>query len=181
MFCRLPQNEFVSRVRTRACSVYLNAHSQVWNFLFDERITQVDVSNDKHSLLESHFLEGAARWLVFLSPRTLPFRGSFSQRIPSWRAGRSRTLSFSFGITLLLKIVFHSTLFSSRALTFRRPQSPLCLFHCPYTHLWLQQRQNRAFEDVIQVKRNAGPPHFSVWCTLSVQQQQCFTCFDCGS
>ena len=52
---------------------------------------------------------GEACWLVLLS---------HSPKIPSWRAGRSRTLTFSFGFSLLLWIVFHSTLNSSRALTF---------------------------------------------------------------
>ena len=83
-------------------------------------------------------LEGEAHWLPFFSRRTRTFRGSFSQR---------------------KRIVFHSTLLSSRALTFSRPT--VCnlqrlFFLCASTSPWMQQRQRRVFQVVFQEKRKAS-------------------------
>ena len=52
--------------------------------------------------------------------RLFPVGVSF-QGVPSWKVGRSRTPTFSFGCSSLLWIVFHSTPISSRALTFCCP------------------------------------------------------------
>ena len=99
----------------------------------------------------------------------------FSQRIPSWRAGRSRTLYFSHGSSLLLLIVFQSTLISSRALTFCCPLNAISTVFLWTCH-WQCQRQ--AFQVVFHVNRNAsddfsvprigGPPSFEVWCRLGI-------------
>ena len=91
--------------------------SQVCSFLFfsDDMNTQVDGKKSKTLA----FLEDVARRLLFLCwRRTRTFRASFTQGVPSCRAG-PRTLSFSFGLTSSLQVVFHSTLFTSRALTFQ--------------------------------------------------------------
>ena len=84
-------------------------------FFSDDMSTQVDGKKSKTLAL----LEGVARRLLFLCwRRTRTFRASFTQGVPSCRAG-PRTLSFSFGLTSFLQVVFHSTLFTSRALTFQ--------------------------------------------------------------
>ena len=71
----------------------------------------MDASNQRHSLQ----VKGEACRHLF------PCRGPSSQGIPSWRAERSRPLTFSFGFPLILWVVFHSILTSSRALTFCCP------------------------------------------------------------
>ena len=84
-------------------------------FFSDDMNTQVDGKKSKTLA----FLEDVARRLLFLCwRRTRTFRASFTQGVPSCRAG-PRTLSFSFGLTSSLQVVFHSTLFTSRALTFQ--------------------------------------------------------------
>ena len=66
------------------------------------------------------FFFKAKRVGLFSLPEILFPVGSF-QRTSSWRAARSRTLTFSFGLSLSLTIVFHCTQISSKALTFRCP------------------------------------------------------------
>ena len=83
-------------------------------------------------------LEGEACWLVMFSGQH----------------GRVGTLSLSFGFTLLVRIVLHSTPWSSRALTFRCPLYTISSVSsiCP----WLQQRQRRTFQVVFHKKINAS-------------------------
>ena len=115
---------------------------------------------------------------VFFSRRTFACRGPSFQEVPSWRAGRSRTLTFSCGFSLALWIVFHSTLISSRALN---AVSTVAFFLCPWTCPWLQQRQRRAFQIVFHERRiasheifvpSAGPPSVQVWCSLAIDLQK---------
>ena len=78
---------------------------------FYQKDTQADANNHRHSLLDNN---------PFFSVRVrsklagFPFSEGLSR--PSLQ-GRSRILSFSFGFFPLLRIVFHSTHVSSRALT----------------------------------------------------------------
>ena len=77
------------------------------------------------------------------------------QRSTSWRARRSRTLTFSCGFSLILWIVCHSAHCSLRALTFCCPLYAISA--CP----WLQQRQKRALVVVDSHELSApsiGPP-----------------------
>ena len=90
-------------------------------------------------------------WFSF-TEGLLSCRGPSFQGIPSWRPGRSRTLIFSFEFSLLLCIVFHSTLLSSKALTCCCPLYAIftvslsfALKTCP----WRQQRQWRASQMVV--------------------------------
>ena len=73
--------------------------------------TQVDGKKLKTLAL----LEGVARRLLFLCWRRTR---TFTQGVPSCRTG-PRTFPFSFGLTSFLQVVFHSTLFTSRALSFQ--------------------------------------------------------------
>ena len=133
MFWRLPRNSLISAVCFLSFP-YASTHtySQGCNSLVESN-TQVHASNHRHSLLDNLFLLGEARRLVFLSSKALFCRGSFFQGLPPWRAGRSRTLSLSLGFTSFLGVVFHSTLFPSRALTFLVycTQCPQFLFPFP--------------------------------------------------
>ena len=85
-------------------------------------------------------------------------RPSF-QGITSWRVRRSRTLSFPFGFSPLLRIVFHSTLVSSRALT----------LSCPLYTM-----------SILSFSSTLVPPSFSVCYSLSIfiSVQYGFSCFD---
>ena len=103
--------------------------------------------------------KGEACWLVFHTCKTFACQGSSIQGIWPWRAGRSRTLSFSFGFSLLFWIVFHSALISSRALTFCCPLYAISTASFSFARglpFWLQQRQRRAFQVVFHEKRNAS-------------------------
>ena len=62
----------------------------------------------------SPFLKAWRRLLFLCWRRTR----TFTQGVPSCRTG-PRALSFSFGLTSFLQVVFHSTLFTSKALTFQ--------------------------------------------------------------
>ena len=122
-------------------------------------------------------LKRAARRLVFFHCWTRTFRGSFTQGIPSWRAGLG-ILSFSFECTLFLGVMFHSTLFPSKALTICRPLYAISIFSFSFTlrpALGCSIARGGVFHVVFHEKRNAshelcvrstGPPYVSVWCIL---------------
>ena len=93
-------------------SVCSNAHLlKSLQPLFDETNTQVGASNHQHSL----FGQSPPFFLGRSMSAGLPFLRDFSCRcpsfhgIPSWRSGRSQTLTFSFGSSSLPWIVFHLT------------------------------------------------------------------------
>ena len=90
---------------------------------FDDKSTQVGASNHRRYLFGAlALLASEARWLVFscAEPRTsrevLFTKRFFLEELVGWEP-----FSFPFGFTLLLRIVFDSALFSSRALTFSCP------------------------------------------------------------
>ena len=97
---------------------------------------------------------------------------------PSWRTGRSGTLSFS-GFSLILWIVFHATLDSSRALTFvvHCTLSPLFLFLLPLgVALGCSSAKRRAFFKLSFTRRETlltiflskyRTTIFQVWCSLA--------------
>ena len=87
-----------------------HTYSQVCSFLVAERSTQADANNHKQVPFRTlAHLERVARRLQFFSRRTRTFRTSFTQGVPSWRAG-TRILSLSSGCTLFLWDAFQSTL-----------------------------------------------------------------------
>ena len=99
---------------------------------FDERSTQVDAKKTQAFLSVPASLNSKHIGRVFLSWRTLSCRGRFFSRnsfLEKWTVGNP----FLFdGLTLLLRIVCHSTCVSSRARTEHRlsigRQSPIFLF-----------------------------------------------------
>ena len=112
---------------------YSSTHTyfQVCNSLFDEKTLRWMPVIAATPSKDNHFCKKRSMLAVF------PILKDFScwcpsvQGIPSRRAGRSRTLSFSVGFSFLVWIVFHSTLVSSSTLTFFVvicTQSPLFLF-----------------------------------------------------
>ena len=158
--------------------------SPVCNSLFDEKNTQVHAGNDRHFLVDECRLKKPSTLAGFPFLKTFSCRGSSFQRIPSWKAGRLRTLSFSIGLSLLLWIVFHSTLISLRALTFCCPWYAIfhCFFSlCPQTGPRLQG-QRRALQVFFREKRNAShrlllqvPDHHhfqSDFCSLSMSPSE---------
>ena len=113
MFWRLPQISVASLVRLQPvqyASSFSNDRSTLWR-----------MPMTTHIFGHSPFLYAWHVGWFFFFRRTRSVRVSFSQGITFWRAGRSRTFPFPLDSHLVLWIVFHSTLSSLRALTFRRP------------------------------------------------------------
>ena len=115
-----------------------------------------------------------------LVPFGLPSRCEFHRG-----AGRSRTPSSSFGFSLLLWIVFHSTLLSSTALTFCPLDaiSTVSFFRCPWSCPWPQQRHFSSWSR-LEMRNASHKLSLQVWCPftfvssiLNVQRQQCFSLF----
>ena len=67
-------------------------------------------------------------WFSFHSYKDVSCRGPSFQGIPTLRAGQSPSLTFSFGLSLILWVAFDSTLVFSTALTFLL--SFVRNFHC---------------------------------------------------
>ena len=107
---------------------------------FDERSTQVDASNYKHSILKNQPFDKRRISTCFSFLKVVFLSGSLFPRksvVGSWMDANS----FLFiGYSLILRTVFHSTLISSRALTFCCPLYSISIvsFPFPYSFPWLQ-------------------------------------------
>ena len=149
-FWRLPQNSFVSSVRLQPCSACQNAHLfPSFRFSIDgkEHVGGCQLSKafpfEQYPLERSSTLAGFSFLQVsFLSLFLVP-RNSVAER---WRV--ENPFLFPFGFSHLSGSCFHSTLISSRALTF--------LLSVPL----LQLRQRRAFQDLRNVSHEYWPPSF---------------------
>ena len=122
------------------------------------------------SSLRSPFCLATARDEVIKVLLAGLFTVGFSvQGIPSWRAGRSRTLSFSFAVLFILWIAFHSTLISSRALTFCCP-----LYAISTVSFGCSSVRGGHFQVVFHEKKNASHDFSAPYRTIFVCLEKCF-------
>ena len=124
-------------------------------------------------------LASEACWLGFPYLKDFSLSGFLFPR-NSVVDGRSRTLTFSLGFSILLWTAFHTTFIASGALTFCCPLytiSTVFFFLCPFTCPWSAASPEAGFSNCFHEKinpsyaysaRSIGPPSVELWCSLAI-------------